>query len=303
MKRLHLISGALAALLLAACGGSNSPPPADSVSVTSMSAKELTGQLAVAGGAGQASIDSRLARARGSVDVWVTLSDPSLAEYKSAQLTALGLDMQPRALAAATPSTVAAQSATSPSIPADLSAQRDIIRSKQSDLMSQLGALGAQEIARVHVAHNALAITVDASALTAIAALPGVTKVRPVLNYSFALSETVPYVGAAAAQAAGKNGTGVRVAVLDTGVDYTHYNLGGPGSVAAYAAAYGASPSDPKNTTRDGLFPTAKVVDGYDFVGETWPNGPLAPDDDPIDFNGHGTHVADIIAGRSNDGK
>gem|GEM_PF-2585522 len=41
---------------------------------------------------------------------------------------------------------------------------------------------------------------------------------------------------------------------------------------------------------------------GYDFVGEAWSGGanspPLAPDPNPIDFEGHGTHVADIIAGR-----
>ena len=34
---------------------------------------------------------------------------------------------------------------------------------------------------------------------------------------------------------------------------------------------------------REGLFPTAKVVEGYDFVGEAWPDGELAPDEDPID--------------------
>ncbi|NTV65545.1 MAG: S8 family serine peptidase, partial [Oscillochloris sp.] len=39
------------------------------------------------------------------------------------------------------------------------------------------------------------------------------------------------------------------------------------------------------------------VVGGYDFVGEQWPDGPLAPDPDPIDYEGHGTHVADIIGG------
>lgn len=50
------------------------------------------------------------------------------------------------------------------------------------------------------------------------------------------------------------------------------------------------------------MFPTAKVIDGYDFVGEVWPNGPEAPDPDPIDFEGHGTHVADSIGGRSADG-
>ena len=67
-------------------------------------------------------------------------------------------------------------------------------------------------------------------------------------------------------------------------------------------AAYGAAPADPLNKTLDGLFPTAKVVGGYDFVGEGWPTTALAPDPDPIDFNGHGTHVADIIAGKSADG-
>ena len=65
---------------------------------------------------------------------------------------------------------------------------------------------------------------------------------------------------------------GITVAVLDSGVDYTHANLGGAGTLAAYEAAYGTAPGDPLQTTRDGLFPTAKVVEGYDFVGEAWPN-------------------------------
>ncbi len=54
---------------------------------------------------------------------------------------------------------------------------------------------------------------------------------------------------------------------------------------------------DPKNTTLDGLFPTSKVIAGFDFVGSSWPNGPLAPDPDPIAGRSHGTHVADIIGG------
>ncbi len=180
------------------------------------------------------------------------------------------------------------------------------IRQKQNDVLSQVLALGGKEIARVRIAYNAVIVRIDAGTLPALAALPGVSSVQKVVDYRIALSQTVPYVGAAAAQALGYDGTGVRVAVLDSGVDYTHRNFGGAGTAAAYAAAYGTKPADPQNKTRDRFFPTQKVIDGYDFVGETWAGNPgdvLEPDPDPIDFEGHGTHVADIIAGRSQDGK
>src|SRR5699024_9745834 len=58
-------------------------------------------------------------------------------------------------------------------------------------------------------------------------------------------------------------GEGMNVAVIDTGVDYTHPDLG-----EGYGSEY-------------------KVVGGYDFVNN---------DDDPMDDYGHGTHVAGIIA-------
>jgi subtilisin family serine protease len=103
------------------------------------------------------------------------------------------------------------------------------------------------------------------------------------------VSETVPYIGATTVQNQGYDGTGVKVAVLDSGIDYTHARFGGGGTVGAFNAAYF------DNVNRDGLFPTSKVVGGYDFVGEEWPGGPIAPDDDPIDGEGHGTAVADII--------
>ena len=174
---------------------------------------------------------------------------------------------------------------------------------KQDAVMAEIRAVGGVELARVAKAHNAIAVQVSVARVVEISRLPGVAKIRPVVNYELGLSETVPYIGAAAVQRSGVDGTGVRVAVLDSGIDYTHRNLGGEGTLAAYAAAYGAAPASPQNKSRDGLFPTAKVVDGFDFVGEVWPNGPLQPDPDPIDFEGHGTHVADIIAGQSLDGE
>ena len=82
-------------------------------------------------------------------------------------------------------------------------------------------------------------LEVDADAIEELAADPLVRSLRPVVDYQLDLAATVPYVGATAVQNSGYDGRGVRVAVLDSGIDYTHANLGGPGTVAAYAAAYG----------------------------------------------------------------
>ncbi|MDX1745123.1 MAG: S8 family serine peptidase, partial [Halobacteriales archaeon] len=175
------------------------------------------------------------------------------------------------------------------------------IRRGQDQLLDRIRAIDpdVQVLAQVQRVLNAVLVQVDASSLDEIASLAAVERVAPVGNYELDLSETVPYIGATAVQENGIDGSGVAVAVLDSGIDYTHANLGGAGTLDAYEAAYGTENSDPANTTRDGLFPTAKVVDGYDFVGEEWPTGPLAPDPDPIDFEGHGTHVADIIGGQN----
>jgi len=140
---------------------------------------------------------------------------------------------------------------------------------------------------------NAVMLEVDASALTALAQNPNVVSINPIRNYELDLSETVPYIGATAVQAAGFDGTGVRVAVIDSGIDYTHIAFDGSGDPNDWLN------NDP-TVIEPGTFPTARVVGGYDFVGSVWPDGPEMPDPDPIDDGpggGHGTHVADIIGG------
>lgn len=303
-RHFRLMLSATVAAMLAACGGGSEPDPASSraspLALGSKSVDPRLQRLAAPQVSNTGVLDPRLARVRGQVRVWVSLSDVSVASYKVARLEALGVDMQARTLGAG--ARAPAPGEQEQTLKGQLRAHRDALRGKQDELMGQLRGMGARELGRVQMAHNAVAVKVDASSLNAIAQLPGVLKVRPVIDYKLDLSETVPYVGGTLAQVSGYTGAGVRVAVLDSGIDYTHRNLGGAGTLAAYAAAYGAAPGDPKQTTRDGLFPTAKVIGGFDFVGEAWPGGPEMPDDDPIDYEGHGTHVADIIAGRSADG-
>jgi subtilisin family serine protease len=173
--------------------------------------------------------------------------------------------------------------------------QRDRVIAQQSDVAALARSLdgGSRVIAQTQRALNAIVLDIDSADLQALAANSAVVSINRVVDYELDLSETVPYIGATAVQDAGYDGTGVSVAVLDSGIDYTHANLGGSGDVAEYEA------NDP-NVIEPGTFPTADVVGGYDFVGSVWPDGDLAPDPDPLDDGsqgGHGTHVADIIGG------
>ena len=98
--------------------------------------------------------------------------------------------------------------------------------------------------------------------------------------------DRVPYIGATAVheRGFGFDGTGVTVAVLDSGIDYTHAAFGGPGTATAYNNAYGANACRRNKEEPDwnAIDDDTNIVGGFDFVGEDWPFGALAPDPDPI---------------------
>jgi minor extracellular serine protease Vpr len=136
---------------------------------------------------------------------------------------------------------------------------------------------------------NGLSVAIDPADFGKLARIPGVTALYPVVVEALPpvtegadpdLFTAIQMTGADIAQSElGYTGAGVKVAVMDTGIDYDHPDLGG---------CFG-----------DGC----RVAYGYDLVGDdfnaddTSPSfNPIpVPDDDPDDCQGHGTHVSGIV--------
>ncbi|KTG20032.1 serine protease [Pseudoalteromonas sp. XI10] len=106
--------------------------------------------------------------------------------------------------------------------------------------------------------------------------------IYPVYDYELHVADSADYIEATPLVSNGlATGEGVRVAVLDTGIDYTHTAFGGAGTDEAYAAAI----ADPASVD----WPQGKVLGGYDYIND---------DADPIDVDtNHGTHVSHSVNG------
>jgi subtilisin family serine protease len=143
---------------------------------------------------------------------------------------------------------------------------------------------------------NGLSIEASPETAATLGKLDGVKAVWPVLTVSIPettgadpeLATAIAQTGADIAQnELGFTGAGVKVAVMDTGIDYDNASLGGDGTARTNSTA----------------FPNSRVVAGRDLVGDTFnanPSDPAynpepTPDDLPDDCHGHGTHVAGIV--------
>jgi len=122
------------------------------------------------------------------------------------------------------------------------------------------------EIKHSYTIVNAIAAEVPEAALFGLSRNPRVTLIEAdgeVQAFDAELDNTwgVKRIGAGTVQGNGNLGTGVKVAIIDSGIDYTHPDLAG------------------------------RYAGGYDFVNN---------DTNPMDDNGHGTHVAGSVAAIKN---
>jgi subtilisin family serine protease len=157
---------------------------------------------------------------------------------------------------------------------------------------------GSRELFRTHGVLAGLAVYTDVHNYAALRAISGVRAVFPIAPKTVSNSYAVPLVRAPQAWTAhGDLGQDSTVAVIDTGIDYTHANFGGPGTKAAYNAAR-ASDAAAANPAQ---FPSDKIIGGYDLAGDAYdasnPSSQPQPDPNPLDCAGHGSHVSGTVAG------
>jgi subtilisin family serine protease len=179
------------------------------------------------------------------------------------------------------------------------------LKGPQDALRGSIAGIGGTVLTDYQSAYNGLKVRISRDKVDQLATLPGVIGVRPLPLSWPSNIHGVPLIGAPLVWDGpnGLHGEGVRIGVIDTGIDYTHANFGGPGTVAAYVAAHAAETA-PANPAYFG--PNApRVKGGTDLVGDSYnadPNSPSYqpiphPDPNPLDCNGHGSHTAGTAAG------
>jgi subtilisin family serine protease len=172
------------------------------------------------------------------------------------------------------------------------------VQAAQERVIDQLPS-GSDVLYRTQAALAAVAVTSDATQAS-LEALSGVQSVHPIAAKTPSNASAVQLHGAPAAWTANsQTGAGTTIAIIDTGLDYTHANFGGTGKVSDYDAEFAKSDTA---TNTSSFFPTAKVVGGWDFVGNAYDANVAArsipkPDPNPLDCGGHGSHVGGSAAG------
>jgi len=180
------------------------------------------------------------------------------------------------------------------------------IEALQGAVRANLASRNIQVTGSVTTLLNALFVVTDASRLAEINSIPGVIGVVALHRHRALLNRATAIVNAQAAWnsvgGVSAAGTGLKIAILDTGVDQNHPSLRDD--------ALTPPPGFPKCIGSDCAFTNGKVIVARSYIKELGtgsdPNNPAAdsrPDDfSPRDHVGHGTAVATALAGSPSTG-
>ena len=155
-------------------------------------------------------------------------------------------------------------------------ARRAAIASQADDALGRVGGAARARLRR-YQALPLLALELDASELAALAEAPEVLAIEADRALRPSLAQSIPRVGADVTTAAGFDGSGAAVVILDSGVESGHPFFGGRVVAEACFSSTGNCPNG--HTTQFGAGAAAPCTYG----ALCW----------------HGTHVAGIAAGRS----
>ncbi|MDR6323775.1 S8 family serine peptidase [Actinoplanes couchii] len=203
------------------------------------------------------------------------------------------------------PVAVVDAAATEPLTTTQKKQRRERIRTEQTPVEKKARQLGGTVLGAYQDAYNGIKVRVAADKLETLAAETGVVKVHALQLVKPDNTRGAALIGAPAVWSAPDNvrGEGIKVAVIDSGIDYTHADFGGPGTPAAYEAAHATETAAPDPKLFGAKAP--KIKGGIDLVGDTYDADPASasyqpvpkPDANPLDCGGHGTHVAGTIGG------
>lgn len=241
-------------------------------------------------------------------------ADPHTTFAKAPSSGRLSATVTPRALQSTKKVDVIVQLTGDPVAVAEAKAGAEFSESKRGEVKSKLRtaqdvlgkeitAKGGKVTYRMQSAYNGVRVRIQASKVADLTDLPGVESVHALTPKTLANTESVPFIGTGTAwESYAKTGKGVKIAIIDTGIDYTHADFGGPGTTEAFEEAKKTS----DKAADESLFgPSApRVKGGYDFVGDAYDAGgdteaatTPKPDPNPLDCEGHGSHVAGTAAG------
>lgn len=182
---------------------------------------------------------------------------------------------------------------------------RNSLSARQSPLVAQVRARGGRIVSQMQSAYNGVHITIPRKEIDALATLPDVESVHvmtPKIPSDASPTTANAYLGVPQVwQSTGYTGRKVKVAVIDTGIDYTHADFGGPGTTAAYTGARATAASSPDPSLVGPRAP--RIKGGHDFAGDAYNSSGTGaaltprPDSNPLDCVGHGTHVSGVLGG------